>query len=189
MTVSPLRILIFMIPYKHLGSERGDLQESALAQLAHHRPEDARPARIEVVLFAFDDHARVVVASHDRTVDAPNRRARPHDDRLDDLALLDRRARDRALDRADDDVADVCVDVTAAAADVNHEQLARAAVVGDLQPRFLLDHLARSTISTRRQRFSRESGRHSMIRTTSPTLASLRSSCALNRADLRMILP
>ncbi len=35
-----------------------------------------------------------------------------------------------------------------------HEQFARAGVVGNFEPRFLLNHFARSTISTRRQRLS-----------------------------------
>src|SRR5579875_2254138 len=40
---------------EHLGSERGDLEEPAVAQLAADRPEHARAARVEVVLVALDD--------------------------------------------------------------------------------------------------------------------------------------
>src|SRR5579871_4432789 len=178
-----------MIISQHLRSERRNLEEAALAQLAHDRTEDARAARVEVILLALDDHARIVVAPNDRSIAAADRRARPHDHGLHDLALLDRRAGYCALYRADDHVAHVRVHVAPATGDVNHEQLACAAVVGHLQPRFLLNHRARCTISTSRQRLSRESGRHSTIRTRSPTLASLRSSCALKRADLRTILP
>src|SRR5579863_5687104 len=184
MTVSPL-----MIISENLRSERRDLEEPALAKLAHHRAEHTRAARIEIVFLALDDHARIVVAADDGTVDAPDRRARAYHDRLHDLTLLHRGAGNCALDRADDHVTDVRVHVPASARNVNHEQLARAAVVGYLQPAFLLDHRARSTISTSRQRLSRESGRHSTIRTKSPMLASFRSSCALKRADLRTILP
>src|SRR5579872_5307046 len=50
-------------------------------------------------------------------------------------------------------------------------------------------HFALSTISTRRQRLSLDSGRHSAMRTVSPVLASFCSSCALNFTDLRTILP
>src|SRR5579872_1903747 len=50
-------------------------------------------------------------------------------------------------------------------------------------------HFALSTISTRRQRLSLDSGRHSMMRTVSPVFASFVSSCALNFTDLRTILP
>uniref|UniRef100_E6PDK1 Uncharacterized protein n=1 Tax=mine drainage metagenome TaxID=410659 RepID=E6PDK1_9ZZZZ len=52
-----------------------------------------------------------------------------------------------------------------------------------------ITYLALSTISTRRQRLSRESGRHSVMRTTSPIFASFFSSCALKRVDLRTIFP
>src|SRR5579884_893653 len=174
---------------QHLRRERGDLQKAAVAQLAHDRTEDARAARIQIVFVALDDDARVVVRLHDRAVRAANRRGGAHDHGLDDLAFLDRRSRNSALHRPDDDVADVRVRVTAAAAYVNDEQLARARVIGYLEPRLLLDHFARSTISTKRQRFCFDSGRHSMMRTMSPVLASLLSSCALNFTDLRTILP
>ena len=65
--------------------------------------------------------------------------------------------------------------------------LARAGVVGDPEPGLLLDHRARSRISTRRQRFVRLSGRLSMMRTVSPMCASLRSSCAWRVAEVRTI--
>ena len=67
-----------------------------------------------------------------------------------------------------------------------HEDLARAGVVGDAQACLVLDHLARSRTSTRRQRFVRDSGRLSTTRTRSPSWASLRSSWAcsvVGRAD------
>src|SRR6185437_14896345 len=141
-TVSPLMMLVLIAMFlQHLRCERGDLQKAAVAQLAHDRPEDARPARIEVVLFAFDDDARVVVAAHDRTVRTADRRAGANDDGLDDLALLHGGAGNGAFDRSDDDVADVCVVMTAAARDVNHEQFARARVVGYFEPCLLLNHV------------------------------------------------
>src|SRR5579875_415498 len=107
-TVSPLTIfdletaILFVTAgmLEHLRCERRDLEEAALAQLAADRPEHARPARVQVVLVAFDDHAGFLVELDDRAVRTPHRGARAHDDRLDDLALLDRGARDRALHRA-----------------------------------------------------------------------------------------
>src|SRR5579863_1474803 len=188
-TVSPLTTNRFVGILKHLRCERGDLQEASLAQLAHDRPEDAGTARVEVIFFTLDDHASVIVAANHRAVQTPNRGAGPHHHGLDDLTFFHGRAGNRALDGADDHVAHVGVNVPSAAGDVNHEQLASAAVVGNPQTSLLLNHLARSTISSSRQRFSRDSGRHSPIRTTSPMLASLRSSCALKRVDLRTILP
>src|SRR5262249_35837510 len=48
-------------------------------------------------------------------------------------------------------------------------------------------HRATSTISTRRQRFVRDSGRHSTTRTVSPTPALFVSSCARSFTERRMI--
>src|ERR1700681_1849823 len=133
-TVSPLTILGFATPCRfrgelmleHLRRQRGDLQEAAVAQLAAHGPEHARAARVEVVLVALDDHACVLVEADERAVRAAHRRRRADHDRLDDLTLLDCGARDRALHRPDDDVADVRVLVARTAADVDAQQLARA---------------------------------------------------------------
>src|ERR1700736_3019153 len=121
-TVSPLTIFGLLTGpgmLENLRSERGDLQEPAVAELAADGPEHARPARVEVVLLAFDDHARVLVELDDRAVGPAHRLRRAHDDRLDDLALLDRGARDRALHGADDDVADVRVGMTRSALHVD----------------------------------------------------------------------
>src|SRR5271155_1824513 len=43
---------------EHLGSEGDDLHEVAVAQLAGHRAEDARPARVVLVI---DDHRGILV--------------------------------------------------------------------------------------------------------------------------------
>src|SRR5665213_2105813 len=133
-TVSPLTIFGLAIACRftgtpmleHLRGQRCDLQEAAVAQLAANGPEHARAARVEFVLVALDDHAGVLVELDHRAVRPPERRAGAHHDCLDDLALLDRRTRDRALHGPDDDVADVGVLMTRTAADVNAQQLARA---------------------------------------------------------------
>src|SRR5579872_1071427 len=116
-TVSPLTIVVFaaMTFLQHLRRKRGDLQKAAIAQFAHHRPEDARAARIEIVFFTPDDDARVVITAHDRTVGTADRRGGAHDHRFDDLAFFDGRAGDRALHRADDNVAHVRIGMPAAA--------------------------------------------------------------------------
>ena len=59
--------------------------------------------------------------------------------------------------------------------------------VGDAKAGLLLDHRARSTTSTRRQRLERLSGRLSTTRTVSPAPASLRSSCACSVEEERTI--
>ena len=53
-----------------------------------------------------DDHGRVLVERDQRAVVAAERLLRPDDDRLHDLALLDRALRRGGLDRRGDDVAD-----------------------------------------------------------------------------------
>src|SRR5947207_1470585 len=167
---------------QHLRGERDDLHEVLLAQLARDRAEDARPARVALVV---DDHGCVLVERDRRSVLAPEGLLRPDDDGSHDLALLHRALRRGGLDRADDDVADARVAAVVAAHHADAEELAGAGVVGDLQTGLLLDHRAASTISASRQRFVADSGRVSTMRTTSPTLAAFCSSCAWNLTERR----
>src|SRR5205085_12397801 len=159
-----------------------DLHEVLLPQLARDRAEDARPARVALVV---DDHGGVLVEGDLRAVLAAVGLLRPHDDRLDDIALLHRALRRRRLHGADDHVADARVAALGAAHDADAEQLARAGVVGDAEAGLLLDHRAASTTSASRQYFVFESGRVSTIRTMSPTFASFCSSCAWNFVERR----
>src|SRR5215468_4183011 len=65
-TVSPFLIFSCVaIVLEHLGSQAHDLHEVLLAQLAGDRPEDARPARVPLVV---DDHGRVLVERDRRSV-------------------------------------------------------------------------------------------------------------------------
>src|ERR1700759_4613757 len=59
-TVSPFLIFncVAIGFLEHLGSKAHDLHEVLLAQLAGHRPEDARPTRVAL---RIDDHRRVLV--------------------------------------------------------------------------------------------------------------------------------
>src|SRR4051812_37423496 len=170
---------------EHLRRETDDLHEVAVAQLARDRPEDAGAAR---VVLGVDDHGGVLVEGDVRAVLAPELLLRAHDDGLDDLALLDGALRIRLLDRRRDDVADPGVAPPRAALDADAQDLARARVVGDLEARLVLDHRARSRISTSRQRFVRDIGRHSTTRTRSPSWAVLPSSWACSVLELRTIL-
>src|SRR3954469_5677288 len=102
-TSSSRRIFRAALILEHLRSERDDLHEVAVAQLAGHRPEDARAAR---VVRGVDDHGGVLVERDVRPVLAPELLLRAHDDGLDDLALLDRALRVGLLDGGGDDVAD-----------------------------------------------------------------------------------
>src|SRR5829696_1681603 len=170
---------------EHLRGERDDLHEPAVAQLAGHGPEDARPAR---VVLGVDDHGRVLVEGDVGAVLAPELLLRAHDDGLDDLALLDRPLRGGLLDRRGDDVAHARVAAARAALDADAEDLAGAGVVGNLEARLVLDHFARSSTSVSRQRFVRLIGRHSTIRTVSPSPAVFASSWAYSFCVERMIL-
>src|SRR6516225_5731008 len=109
-TVSPF--LTFNAISKHLWSQAHDLHEVLLAQLAGDRPEDARPARVALVV---DDHRRVLVERDQRSVVATEGLLRAHDDGFHHLALLDRALRGRALDGRGDDVADTRVTALRAA--------------------------------------------------------------------------
>src|SRR5829696_2401848 len=134
-TSSSRRILAAML--EDLRRQADDLHEVAVAQLARDRPEDARAAR---VVGGVDDHRGVLVEGDVGPVLAPELLLRAHDDRLDDVALLDRPLRVGLLDGGGDDVADPRVAPARAALDANAEDLARARVVGDPESRLVLDH-------------------------------------------------
>src|SRR4051794_1855854 len=122
---------------EHLRSQAHDLHEVLLAQLAGHGPEDARAARVALVV---DDHRCVLVERDQRSVVAAERLPRTDDDRLHDLALLDGALRRRRLHGSGDDVADARVAAAGAPGDADAEQPARAGVVRNLQTCLLLDH-------------------------------------------------
>src|SRR3954466_2383542 len=150
---------------EHLRREAHDLHEVAVAQLARDGPEDAGPAR---VVLRVDDDGGVLVEGDVGAVVAPELLLRAHDDRLDDLALLDRALRIGLLDGGGDDVPDAGVAPARAALHPDAEDLPGARVVGHLEAGLVLDHRARSSTSTRRQRFVRDMGRDSTTRTRSP---------------------
>src|SRR4051794_4377361 len=184
MTTTVSSVLIRMAS-EHLGRERDDLHEAAVAQLARHRAEDARPAR---VVLGVDDDRRVLVEGDVGPVVAPELLLGAHDDRLDDVALLDRPVRVGLLDGGDDDVAHARVAAPGPAHHADGEDLAGAGVVGHPQAGLVLDHRARSMTPSSRQRLVRDSGRHSWTRTVSPAWASLRSSWTCRLIELRRIL-
>ncbi|GMA88039.1 hypothetical protein GCM10025868_32890 [Angustibacter aerolatus] len=106
-------------------------------RLAAHGPEDARPARVAVVA---EDDRRVLVEADVRAVRAPALLRGAHDDRLHDIALLDVATGDGVLHGGDDDVADARVAAAGTTEHADAEDLLRTRVVGDLEPRLLLDH-------------------------------------------------
>src|SRR4051812_24897086 len=177
---------LFWAMSQHLRCQRDDLHELLVAQLAAHGAEDAGAARLAVLA---EDHRGVLVEADVGPVAPAPRLHGAHDDRLDDVTLLDVAAGDRVLDGAHDDVADAGVATSRATEHPDAQDFLGTGVVGDLESRLLLDHLARSRICTTRQRFVADRGRVSMIRTRSPTPQSLASSWALSRDVRRMTLP
>src|SRR4051812_34826032 len=177
-TVSPF--LTFMS--EHLRCQRDDLHELLVAQLTADRSEDAGTPRLVVRL---DEHGGVLVEPDVGTVGTTALLHGPHDDGLDDIALLHVGAGDGLLHRRDDDVPDARVAAARATENTDAKDFLRTGVVGDAQPRLLLDHLqlltipgppdfrpdglgptnyylAFSRISTSRQRLVAERGRVSM---------------------------
>src|SRR6266487_1475629 len=123
---------------ENLRSERDDLHEVALAQLAGDGPEDARAAW---VVGLRQEHRRVFVEADQRAVRPLVLLLHANDDRLHHLALLDLAARLGGLDGRGDDVAHVGVLAVVAAGDADDQELLRPRVVRDLESSFLLDHL------------------------------------------------
>src|SRR5437762_10374064 len=184
MTTTSSSRRIFAAMLEHLRGEGDDLHEVALAQLAGHRPEDARATR---VVLGVDQHRGVLVEGDVGAVVTPEFLPRAHDDGGDDLALPHRPLGAGLLDGGDDRVADTGVAPARAAADADAEDLARPGVVGDAQPGLVLDHRARSRTSTSRHRLVRDSGQLSTTRTVSPAWASLLSSWACRVVEERTI--
>src|SRR3954470_15585875 len=120
MTTTSSSRRIFTAILEDLRRERDDLHEVALAQLARDGPEDAGAAR---VVLRVDDHRGVLVERDVGAVVAAEGLLGAHDDRRDDLALLDRPLRVGLLDGRGDDVAHVRVAALVPALDANAEDL------------------------------------------------------------------
>src|SRR5262249_54018737 len=115
-----------------------DLHELLLAQFATDGTEDAGPTRVVVGL---DDHRRVLVELDVAAVGTPALLDGADHDGFDDLAPFDVAAANGVLDGGDDDVTDARVASRRPAEHSDAQDLLGARVVGDLQPRFLLNHL------------------------------------------------
>src|SRR6185436_5059127 len=127
---------------QHLRGERNDLHEALLAQFPADRAEDACAARVVVGL---DEDGSVLVELDVAAVGTAALLDGAHDHGLDDLAALDVAAGDGFLDGRHDDVADAGIAARRAAEHADAQDLLGTRVVGDLQPRFLLNHSLSST--------------------------------------------
>src|SRR5688572_13043455 len=139
MTVSLRRMGVcnFDMALQHLGRERNNLHEPALAQFARDGPDHARADRLVLVV---DQHRRVAIEADVTAVTPALLLTRAHNHGFDDLALLDRAVRCRFLHRSGDDVTEACVAAGGPANRVDHRDLPRAGVVGHVENRAHLDH-------------------------------------------------
>src|SRR5437773_7814699 len=80
---------------EHLGRERHDLHELLGAQLARHRPEDARADRLHL---RREEHRGIVVEADERAIRPAHALGGAHHDRVVYLALLHAAARRAVLD-------------------------------------------------------------------------------------------
>src|SRR6202046_1856617 len=129
---------------EHLRRQRDDPHEALLPQFTADRTEDAGPARVTAVP---DQHRGVLVEPDVGAVAAAALLARAYHDRLDDIALLHAGAGKGILHRRHDDVTDARVSPAAAAEHTDAQDLLGPRVVGDLEPRLLLDHVNSCFIS------------------------------------------
>src|SRR5262249_37018638 len=86
-----------------LGGQRGDPQKTARPQCAGHRAKHAGADRLAL---AADQDRGVAVETDGAAVRAADFLCGADDDSAVDIALFDAAARDRLLDRDDDDIAD-----------------------------------------------------------------------------------
>src|SRR5688572_12392900 len=128
---------------QNLRRERDDLHVPLLAQLARDGTEDARGARLALIV--DDDHG-VLVEADVAAVLTARLLHRADDDRSRDLGLLHRAVRQRVLHRDDHEVAEAGVTPARAAKDANDQGALRARVVRDFDHRFLLNHRSCSSV-------------------------------------------
>src|SRR5262249_4228602 len=122
-----------------LGSQRDDLQELALPQLPRHRSEDPRPDR---VVLRVQEDGGIPVELDVGPVGSADLLGGPHDHRAGHLALLHRSLGRRLLHRHDDRVADGRVLLVGAAHHPDALDLLGSRVVGDVEHRPRLNHMA-----------------------------------------------
>src|SRR5579875_2186065 len=180
------------ISSKHLGGQRDDLHEAFAAQFAGDRPEDAGAYRFQLVV---EQHGRIAIETDQRAVRPAHALGGAHHHRVVHLALLDLAARDRVTHRNLDDVADAGIATLGAAQHLDAHQFAHRCCLprsGWSASGSLLHpphSAARASTSTTRKCLVLEIGRHSAIRTRSPSRHSPFSSCACSRVERRSSLP
>src|SRR5699024_7913649 len=178
-------------------SQAQDLGVAGITQLAGHRSKDTGALG---ALVSHDDDGGVLIKTDVGPVVAAHAVRAAPDASLHHVALFHGAAGGCLLDRADHDVANICISLAGTAQHAEAHQLFGTGVVGNFEISLHLNHIrlllsncskqrllekayfAFSTIRTRRQRTSLLRGRHSMISTRSPMPHSFFSSRALNLA-------
>src|SRR5271154_4581493 len=122
---------VFFSWLPHFRSERDNLGELLVAQLAGYRPENARPNRLDRII---NQHRRIIVKTDVRPVLAPLLFARAHNHALHHRSLLYLAFRLRFLHCRRDDVAQSRSQSRISAQRKNAGQLARAGIVRHRQP-------------------------------------------------------
>src|SRR5215207_1471083 len=120
-----------------LRRQRHDLHVLLVAELAGHRTEDARRARLALLV---DDHDGILVEADVAAILSPRLLHRAHHHRAGDLRLLHRTVRQRVLDRDDHEIAEAGIAPPRSAKHTDHERAFGARIVRHLDHRFLLDH-------------------------------------------------
>src|SRR5258708_963973 len=121
----------------NLRSQRNDLREFLLAQLARYRTEYARPDGLARVI---DQHRRVVIKPDVRSILTPPLFPHPHHHRFHYPSLFDLAFRCRFLYRGGNHVPEAGLQPCIAAHRHDAGQLARAGIVGHRQPGAHLNH-------------------------------------------------
>src|SRR5216684_7335788 len=137
----------------NLRSQRNDLREFLLAQLACHRAEHARPHRLACIV---DQHRGVVVEPDVRAILAPPFFPHPHHHSFHHASFFDLAFRCRFLYRGGDDVAEARFQPRVAAYRHDARQLARAGIVGHRQPGSHLNHWSAPLSFLRNRRVPRQ---------------------------------
>src|SRR5262249_6589984 len=171
---------------KDFRRERNNFHEFLGPYFACYRSKYASTDRL---LLIVDQHSRIVVESDVGSVRPSYLLCRAHHHGLHHFALFYFRIGNRFLDGNHNNIPDGCILPFAAPQDFNALHLARSRVIRHIQHRSHLNHeltsltaqtvaafdssasvvLARARIRLTRQRLSRLSGRHSTIKTRSPT--------------------
>src|SRR3990172_6779766 len=125
------------LPSHYLAGEAHDFHELAVAELAGHRAEDPRAAR---VLVGVDQPHGVRIEPHVAAVLPAGGFLRPHDHGPHDRLLFDFARRQRVFHAANDDVAQPGHALAAAAEHFDAHHLFGAGVVGDIESGLHLDH-------------------------------------------------